>query len=35
MLYNAFKTETGLIPWIVVAAVAALVGYSLAPKKTS
>ncbi len=35
MLYNAFKTETGLIPWIVVAAVAGLLGYSLAPKKTS
>ncbi len=35
MLYNAFKTETGLIPWIAVAALAALVGYSLAPKRTS
>jgi len=35
MLYNAFKTDTGLIPWIVVAVMAALVAYSLAPKKLS
>jgi hypothetical protein len=35
MLYNAFKTDTGLIPWIVVAAMAALAAYSLAPKKLS
>jgi hypothetical protein len=35
MLYNAFKTETGLLPWIAVATVAALVGYSLAPKRIS
>ena len=35
MLYNAFKTETGLIPWIAVAVAAGLVGYSLAPKQTS
>ena len=33
MLYSAFKNETGLIPWIAVAAVAALAGYSLTPKK--
>jgi len=35
MLYNAFRTETGLLPWLAVAAAAALLGYSLAPKKTS
>lgn len=35
MLYNAFKTETGLIPWIAVAVAAGLVGYSLAPKQTN
>jgi hypothetical protein len=35
MLYNAFKAETGLLPWIAVAAVAALAGYSLAPKRVS
>jgi APA family basic amino acid/polyamine antiporter len=35
MLYNAFKSETGLIPWIAVAVAAGLVGYSLAPKQTS
>lgn len=35
MLYNAFKTETGLIPWIGAAAVAGLVGYSIARKQTS
>jgi len=35
MLYNAFKNETGLIPWIAVAVAAGLVGYSLAPKETN
>jgi amino acid transporter len=35
MLYNAFKTETGLIPWIAIAVAAGLVGYSLARKQTS
>jgi APA family basic amino acid/polyamine antiporter len=35
MLYNAFKNETGLIPWIAVAVAAGLVGYSLAPKQTN
>jgi hypothetical protein len=35
MLYNAFRTDTGLLPWLVVAAAAALLGYFLAPKKTS
>lgn len=29
MLYNAFKTRTGLIPWIAVAAGAALLAYGL------
>lgn len=33
MLYNAFDNETGLIPWIIVAAVAALVAYSVTLKK--
>jgi len=33
MLYNAFKNETGLLPWIAVAAVAALAGYSLTPQR--
>jgi len=35
MLYNAFKTRTGLIPWIAAAAAAGLVAYALTPKKTS
>jgi APA family basic amino acid/polyamine antiporter len=35
MLYNAFKTQTGLIPWIAAAAGAGLVAYALTPKKTS
>jgi len=35
MLYNAFKAQTGLIPWIAVAAVAGLAGYLLARKRTS
>jgi hypothetical protein len=34
MLYNAFDNETGLIPWIIVAAVAALVAYSVTLKKS-
>jgi APA family basic amino acid/polyamine antiporter len=35
MLYNAFKTQTGLIPWLAAAAGAGLVGYALARKRTS
>jgi len=35
MLYNAFKTDTGLIAWIAVAAVAGLLGYFLSRKKAS
>ena len=35
MLYNAFKSQTGLIPWIVVAAGTALVGYVLTAKRLS
>lgn len=33
MLYNAFKTQTGLIPWIVIAALAGLVAYGLTVRK--
>lgn len=35
MLYNAFKTQTGLIPWIAAASGAALLAYVLTPKKAS
>ena len=35
MLYNAFKIHTGLIPWIAVAAGAALIGYALSAKRAS
>lgn len=35
MLYNAFKNQTGLIPWIAVATGAALVGYALTAKRLS
>ena len=33
MLYNAFKAQTGLVPWLAVATAAALAGYALTPKK--
>lgn len=35
MLYSAFKAQTGLLPWIGIATGAALVGYSLSPKRVS
>ena len=35
MLYNAFKTQTGLIPWIGAATGAALLGYSLGARRAS
>jgi APA family basic amino acid/polyamine antiporter len=35
MLYNAFKNQTGLIPWIAVATGAALVGYALTARRAS
>ena len=33
MLFNAFKTRTGLIPWIAVAMGFALIGYALSTKQ--
>lgn len=33
MLYNAFRTETGIIPWIAVASVVGLVAYRLTAKR--
>jgi len=33
MLYNAFKTQTGLIPWIAIAAGAGLLAYGLTVRK--
>jgi APA family basic amino acid/polyamine antiporter len=33
MLFNAFKTRTGLIPWIAVAMGSALIGYALSAKQ--
>jgi APA family basic amino acid/polyamine antiporter len=35
MLYNAFKTQTGLIPWIAAATGAALIGYALTANRAS
>ena len=35
MLYNAFKTQTGLIPWVGVAGAAALVAYALTRRRVS
>lgn len=35
MLYNAFKTRTGLIPWIGVAAAVALVAYAITRRRSA
>lgn len=35
MLYNAFKNQTGLIPWIGAATGAGLLGYALSVKRAS
>lgn len=35
MLYNAFKAQTGLLPWIASATGAALIGYALSAKRPS
>ena len=35
MLYNAFKAQTGLLPWIASAIGAALIGYALSAKRPS
>lgn len=33
MLYHAFKAKTGLVPWIAIAALAALLGYAASLRK--
>ena len=35
MLYNAFKAQTGLLPWIAMATGAALIGYALSASRSN